>query len=196
MKVRAGNIRSLMLILGIMLALILFLSQKIQAQENPDLHYKCTPCGCSADNTLVKGPGNCKTCGMTLINIKNPSEGLNYTNLYANQVCDLLTSNPDILILDVRSEGEFEQRTSKIGHFQNAINIPITEVQSRLDELTPHKHKEILVYCSISARSPRVSKLLADNGFTKIRNLMGGLNAWNQTSLDELPRRDELVIKP
>ena len=64
-----------------------------------------------------------------------------------------------------------------------------------MDELEAYKDKEILVHCSISARSPRVSKILADHGFNKIRNLMGGLNFWNRTDPSALPCKNELLVK-
>lgn len=190
--------KRLMLTAGILLALLLLLTHAAQAQEakKGEPEYKCTPCGCSADDTLVHGPGNCKSCGMSLINVNNPSEGLNYQNVTANQACSLIDANPEVVLLDVRSKAEFEGTASRLGRFKNAINIPITEINQRLDELEKYKDKEILVHCSISARSPRVSKILADNGFTKIRNLMGGLNNWNQTAESALPCKNKLLIQP
>lgn len=186
-----------MIVTGVVLALLLILIQKSNAQtaKASEPQYKCTPCGCSDDDKLVHGPGKCKTCGMKLLNILNPNEGLNYTNITASQLCNLMQANPDLLLLDVRSEPEFEGKISKLGHFKNAINIPIGEISKRLDELEAYKDKEILVHCSISARSPRVSKILADNGFTKIRNLTGGLNLWNNTPEDELPCKNTLLTK-
>lgn len=197
MKIKAQDIKSLMIVAGVLLALLLILSQKTQAQtaKSDDPIYKCTPCGCADDDKPVHGPGNCKTCGMKLINTVNPSEGLNYMNITANQLCSLIEVNPDLVLLDVRSTAEFEGKVSQLGHFKNAINIPITEIRDRMDELAAYKDKEILVHCSISARSPRVSKILADNGFTKIRNLMGGLNAWNNTPDSELACKNTLLIQ-
>ncbi len=121
------------------------------------------------------------------------SEGLNYTNITAQELCGIIDKNKDLVFLDVRSTGEYNQVTSQIGRFENAINIPINEVRERIDELEAYKEKEIIVYCSISARSPRVSKILADNGFEEIRNLMGGLNLWNQFDPTELPCKDKVV---
>ncbi|MCE7996636.1 MAG: rhodanese-like domain-containing protein [Roseivirga sp.] len=196
MKIKAQDIKSLMIVVGVLLALLLVLSQKTQAQTTKSTGpiYKCTPCGCEDDDKLVHGPGNCKTCGMKLINTINPNEGLNYMNITANQLCNLIQANPDLLLLDVRSAAEFEGKVSQLGHFKNAINIPIREINQRLDELEAYKDKEILVHCSISARSPRVSKILADNGFTKIRNLMGGLNAWKNTPDSELSCKNTLFV--
>ncbi len=198
MKITGQNLKSLMIITGVLLALLLLLTQAGNAQtaNNTEPTYKCSPCGCEDDDKLVHGPGNCQTCGMRLINTLNPNEGLNYTNITASQLCNIIAANPDLLLLDVRSKPEFEGRVSQLGHLKNAINIPITEIGKRLAELEAYKDKEILVHCSISARSPSVSKILADNGFTRVRNLMGGLNLWNNTPEAELPCKNDLLIQP
>lgn len=189
MNTKVQSVKNLLLLLGMLLATFIMFSQDVLAQEE----YKCTPCGCSEDNTIVHAPGNCRNCGMKLININNPSEALNYTNLFNHQACQLIKETENLIILDVRSEGEFAQRTSQIGRLKKAINIPITDIEERLSELDTHKSKPILVYCSVSARSPRVSQLLADSGFTKIYNLMGGLNAWNTTSIKDLPCKTDYL---
>lgn len=195
-KTTPNSMRRSMLFLGVILALLI-LTQGLSAQENKGApQYKCPPCGCSADDKLVHGPGDCSNCRMKLINTVNPSEGLNYQNVTANQLCGMLKNNPDILLLDVRSKAEYEGRVTELKRFENSINIPITEIGQRLGELAEYKDKEILVHCSISARSPRVSQLLAENGFTKVRNLMGGLRLWNNTEASELPCKNELLIKP
>ena len=198
------GIRSFGLAIGIIIGLLLLSTQIGKAQtvvpkDESKLEikeYKCTPCGCSQDDVIVHEGGKCKTCGMALINIHDPNEGLNYTNLTAQQVCDLIGSNPKLLLLDVRSKAEFASTTSPLGRFKNAINIPITEIEGRIDELKNYKEKEILVYCSISARSPRVSKILADNGYTKIRNLMDGLNGWHKENTSNLPCQKSAIEKP
>lgn len=195
MNSNAQSVKNLVIVIGVVMATLL-MCNKLSAQSTVvKAEYKCTPCGCSQDHVIVHEPGNCSNCGMKLININNPSEGLNYTNIFNDQACDLIANTEDLLILDVRSEGEFAQRTSQIGRFKKAINIPITEIETRLNELENHKDKPILVYCSISARSPRVSQILADRGFTKIYNLMGGLNAWNSATAEALPCKDIYLIK-
>ena len=196
--------KQLILALGIITGLLILSTQSSLAQtvvgEDKSVakikEYKCTPCGCSQDNVIVHEGGKCKTCGMALININDPNEGLNYTNLSAKQVCELIASNPKLLLLDVRSEAEYNSKTSPLGRFKNALNIPITEIEGRINELKDYKDKEILVYCSISARSPRVSQILADNGYSKIRNLMGGLKGWHKETSSNLPCQKTVIEKP
>ncbi len=171
----------------------LFAIAPIQAQVTEASEYVCPPCACASDGKIFDKPGSCPSCAMTLLKKSNMSEGLNYTNITAQELCEIIDENNNLVFLDVRSTGEFNQVTSKIGRFENAINIPINEVRDRIDELETYKNREIIVYCSISARSPRVSKILADNGFGQIRNLLGGLNLWNQFHPNELPCKDKVV---
>ncbi len=202
---KSVNLKRLLLITGVIMALFLLVKESGTAQtvvkQNSEQavpqikEYKCTPCGCSEDDTIVHEPGKCKKCGMALINIHDPNEGLNYTNLTAQEVCKLIETNPELILLDVRSTAEFNSKTSPLGRFKKAINIPIMEINNRIAELEIYKDKEILVYCSISARSPRVSKILADSGYKKIRNLMGGLNNWHQQSSSELPCQASAIQK-
>lgn len=194
MNTKAQSVKNLVVVLGMLMAALL-MHIELSAQTATPQEYKCTPCGCSQDSVIVHEPGNCSHCGMKLVNIHNPSEGLPYTNLFNYQACNLISSTQGLLILDVRSEGEFAQRTSRIGKFKNAINIPITEIEKRIGELEKYKELPILVYCSVSARSPRVSQLLAENGFSKIYNLMGGLSAWNAANPKDLPCQNSYVVK-
>lgn len=177
----------------ILVLLFAFITFESAAQITETSQFVCPPCSCESDDEIFHEPGACPTCGMTLLKKDNMSEGLKYTNITAQELCGIIDDNPELVFLDVRSKGEFNQITSQIGRFENAINIPITEVRDRINELDEYKNREIIVYCSISARSPRVSTILADNGFNQIRNLLGGLNLWNQFEQTDLPCKDKVV---
>ena len=107
-------------------------------------------------------------------------DNTNYKAIYFKEACDLIAKNPDLVLLDVRTPGEYADTSqfigSRIGRLKGAINISIDQVQRRYAELLPYKDRTILVYCSHSFRSRRVSKLLADSGFTKIYSLNGGMS--------------------
>ncbi len=67
----------------------------------------------------------------------------NYTNLTATQALELVNQNENAVILDVRDAKDYEQ-----GHIENAINIPLDELENRLGEL--NKNDDIIVYCFVS----------------------------------------------
>ena len=106
-------------------------------------------------------------------------DNTNYKTIYFKEACDLIAKTPDLLLLDVRSPGEYADTSrfiaSRIGRLKGAINVSIDSVEKHYNDLLPYKGKTILVYCSHSFRSRRVSKLLADSGFTKVYSLNGGM---------------------
>jgi rhodanese-related sulfurtransferase len=80
------------------------------------------------------------------------------------------------VLLDVRTKEEYNgQVKPNFGTLKNAINIPISDIENggfqKLD-----KNATILVYCSHSHRSSRVSYLLTQNGFKNVINLLGGMS--------------------
>jgi len=84
------------------------------------------------------------------------------------------TQYPNLLILDVRSQSEYDE-----SHLYNATLIPHDEINARISELDSYKYTEIIVYCRSGSRSALASENLADNhGFTKIYNMLGGITDW------------------
>jgi phage shock protein E len=72
-------------------------------------------------------------------------------------------------IVDVRSPAEF-----KDGAYQGAINIPLSSLLARMNELEP-KDAPIVLYCASGARSGQGARLLRQAGFTDVINA-GGLD--------------------
>ena len=86
------------------------------------------------------------------------------------------------LLLDVRQEWE-----TKLCRLDNAVHIPIEEIELRTEELNPGD--EIVVYCHQGVRSAAVAQYLREqHGFKNVKNLAGGLDAWART-VDPTMRR-------
>jgi len=85
------------------------------------------------------------------------------------------------LLLDVRQEWE-----TKLCRLDNAVHIPIEEIELRVDEL--NADEEIVVYCHQGVRSAAVADYLRQRGFKNVRNLQGGLDYWART-VDPAMRR-------
>jgi rhodanese-related sulfurtransferase len=113
-------------------------------------------------------------------------DNTNYKAIYFKEACDLIAQHPDLVLLDVRSPGEYADTSrfigSRIGRLKGAINISIDSIRIHYNDLLAYKDRTILVYCSHSFRSRRVSKFLADSGFTKVYSLNGGM-----TEIDREP---------
>ncbi len=123
-------------------------------------------------------------------------DNTNYKAIYFKEACQLMASNPDLVLLDVRSPGEYADSskyiTSNIGRLKGAINISIDSVDKHFIDLKAYKNKTILVYCSHSQRSRSVSKFLADSGFKSVYSLNGGMTLVNETPDADFPCKASL----
>ncbi len=81
----------------------------------------------------------------------------------------------EYLLLDVRTQGEYDE-----GHINDPTLIPVDELESRLAEIEEYKNLPVLVYCRSGNRSATAAKILLDNGFQEVHNLLGGIGAWNE----------------
>ncbi len=72
------------------------------------------------------------------------------------------------IVIDVRTPEEFE-----MGAYPSAVNIPLDELPSKMEELGD-RDREIIVYCASGARSAYAVRMLAQAGFTRTSN-GGGL---------------------
>jgi len=89
--------------------------------------------------------------------------------------------NPDLLVIDVREPHEHE-----IAHIEGAVLIPLGELPDRLGELDGHR--EIVTHCHHGARSLKALDILKAAGFSKVRSLRGGIDAWAANVDPGMPR--------
>jgi rhodanese-related sulfurtransferase len=104
------------------------------------------------------------------------------TDISVNVANDMINNNtgyPDLLVLDVREQWEYD-----INHLHDALLIPLGELESRLDEIESHNETEIIVYCRTGVRSQEGSDILVANNFTKVFNMLGGITAWIDAGYD------------
>src|SRR6266852_5385504 len=77
------------------------------------------------------------------------------------------------VLLDVREPWEFEK-----ARIAGAQLIPMQEVPARFEELD--REKEVVAICHHGGRSQQVAMFLEKAGFTRIHNLVGGVDAWSR----------------
>jgi rhodanese-related sulfurtransferase len=85
------------------------------------------------------------------------------------------------LLLDVREPVEFQ-----FARIPDSILIPLAQLPSRLGELDPEQ--EIITVCHHGVRSLTALGILVKNGFTKVKNLTGGIDAYSVTADPSIPR--------
>lgn len=81
-----------------------------------------------------------------------------------------LDGGEEIQILDVREMHEYQ--IANLG----GLLIPLSELPKRLSELDPSV--ELIVHCKTGRRSARAVEILRQTGFTRVKNLVGGITAW------------------
>jgi adenylyltransferase/sulfurtransferase len=111
-------------------------------------------------------------CGLPAEDEEGSSD-MGYGDATVTELKDLLDQDAAITVIDVREDFEVA-----IAAIPGTVHIPMNEVPDRLDELD--RDADIIVQCKSGGRSAQVAGFLVDNGFSKVRNLVGGILAWSQ----------------
>ncbi|HSI36229.1 MAG TPA: MBL fold metallo-hydrolase [Tepidisphaeraceae bacterium] len=89
---------------------------------------------------------------------------------------DLLAETPAPLLIDVRTPREREQK-----QIAPSVSIPLAHLTERLDEVP--RDRTLLVHCAGGYRSSIAASLLQHHGFPQVRELAGGIAAWEAARL-------------
>ena len=144
--------------------------RELKLPKDPD----CPVCGTNPTiRDLVEYEGNvCATDPEQSIEShqqrKNMSQEADMTVTELKERID--SGNPPVIV-DVRQPEEFE-----ICRIPGAILIPLMQLPTRLGELD--RDQEIVLQCKVGGRSAMATALLRAAGFSKARNLAGGILAW------------------
>lgn len=103
---------------------------------------------------------------------KNEGGNAMYLEISQQEAKELMDSQKDFVILDVREQEEFDQ-----GHIGGAILIPYTRIGDKAEEMLPRKDQLILVYCRSGRRSKIAAQVLSDLGYTNVKEF-GGIIDW------------------
>jgi rhodanese-related sulfurtransferase len=96
-------------------------------------------------------------------------------NILSEEVKERLSKGEEINLVDVREP--YEHAEFNIG----GTLCPLGKIQSMMvDELEDLKDKEVVLYCRSGNRSGQACMILDMLGFTNTKNLVGGMNAWQE----------------
>ncbi len=104
------------------------------------------------------------------------SAGLEVVNVSTPQFNELMKNHPDMMVLDIRTPAEFNQR-----HIMGAVNIDFlaSDFAARLNKLD--KNQPILMHCRSGNRSAQSLVVFQKLGFKKIYHLNYGIvGGWPQ----------------
>jgi adenylyltransferase/sulfurtransferase len=97
------------------------------------------------------------------------------------QLKDMLDDGEDVFVLDVRNPDEYE-----ICRIEGARLIPLPQLLEGVHQLD--SARQIAVYCHTGVRSAQAVNFLRRIGFARVKNLVGGIDAWAEEVDPELPR--------
>ncbi len=84
------------------------------------------------------------------------------------------SESEDLILLDVRTEEEYDS-----AHIEGAVLIPLSELSNRTEEL--NTSTKIVVYSANGSNSTIACDILIKNGSERVCNVLGGINAWNES---------------
>jgi adenylyltransferase/sulfurtransferase len=147
--------------------------REFRIQKDP----KCPACGEQPTLTqLIDYEG---FCGM-------PSEnkpGLALRETTVKELEAARARGDELLLLDVREPSEHAR--AKI---DGAKLVPLGQLEGRVHELDAWRGKRIVIHCHHGGRSARACALLREQGFERVENLAGGIDAWSQSVDPSVPR--------
>ncbi len=103
----------------------------------------------------------------------------------AKQAKEIMDQNKEVIILDVRTEEEYNS-----GHIKGAILIPEPEITAKAGELLTDKEATLLVYCRSGRRSALAASALQELGYSTIYDFGGILDWPYEIVTDEIQQKN------
>jgi rhodanese-related sulfurtransferase len=85
----------------------------------------------------------------------------------------LVAANPDVLLVDVRTPGEYET-----AHIAGSINLPLDQVDTHLQRIVSDAGGRLVLICQSGNRAGQCQAKLTAAGLDDTTVLAGGMNAW------------------
>ena len=85
-----------------------------------------------------------------------------------------IDNQESFVFIDVREQHEYDE--FNLG----ARLIPLGGFMDAIPELSSHKDDEVIIHCRSGARSGMAQQLLQQAGFSNVRNVLGGVLAWQE----------------
>jgi rhodanese-related sulfurtransferase len=101
---------------------------------------------------------------------KTENTGAQYISA-ADLSLQLQNTPQEYTLIDVRQPDEYAQ-----GHIHGAVNIPLGDIENRIDEIP--KNKGIITICKSGIRSEQAANILRARGYN-VRSMQGGMLSWN-----------------
>ncbi|WP_018866513.1 MULTISPECIES: rhodanese-like domain-containing protein [unclassified Thioalkalivibrio] len=104
------------------------------------------------------------------------------TNIDQEGLQDLIASEPDHVVIDVRTRTEIDHTGGQI-RSSETLNIPRGWIEFEVPGEIPDKDTPIVVYCGQNLRSVAAAQTLQQMGYTNVYNYPGGFFEWKDAGL-------------
>ncbi len=104
----------------------------------------------------------------------NPDVVQKVQRISAQGLAELLTTSHPPMVVDVRSEKEWES-----GHIDGSLNIPLPHLAEQVQDIPADA--PVVVHCASGYRSSTAIGILEQAGRTQAMDLVGGYDAWLTT---------------
>jgi sulfur-carrier protein adenylyltransferase/sulfurtransferase len=113
--------------------------------------------------------------------VEQEDTGLGPDEITVEQLKRMRDAKKDFVLVDVRNPDEFE-----ISFIDGSVKLPLPELPQRFKELP--KDKELVLLCKMGGRSARALNFLRQQGYPKLKNVAGGINAWAERVDHNVPQ--------
>ncbi|MEM6332632.1 MAG: rhodanese-like domain-containing protein [Planctomycetota bacterium] len=96
---------------------------------------------------------------------------------------DAMAGGEGPALIDCRLPDEAE-----VAAIEGATLVPMQQLAGRLDELAELRDKPVVVHCHLGGRSMKVTQFLRQQGFSDVKSLAGGIDAWSRAIDADVPR--------
>ena len=95
------------------------------------------------------------------------------SDITVEELKERLSNGETPVIIDVREDWEYQE-----SNIAGAKNIPLGALPQQLEDLEDLKNQEVIVHCKSGARSATAKAFMQQQGFSNVRNLLGGITAF------------------
>lgn len=153
----------------LMLDLLDHSTQEVSLAKNPD----CVTCGSGAMPATIEGSANDSAArSATAASTTSQTMPPTAPEIDVTEVAERLRSGEVFVLLDVREPWEFE--TARL---PDAVLVPLSTLPGAVNSLDPEQ--EYVVYCHHGMRSAMAANWLVGQGFSRVSNMTGGIDAWS-----------------
>lgn len=106
-----------------------------------------------------------------------PRTRVQIPNINPQELADMIAKDDDVLLLDVRTPGEYQYD----GHIEGSRLLPLSVMMQRIDEIP--RDRKIVCVCRSGNRSQVACEQLSAAGYTDLYNLSTGMIGWKRAGL-------------